>query len=665
MNAGRAHRLSGDLSVMSPIKSSTLLRISLLAAAVVAGVWGVAHNPTLRQRRLAAMSLRRLQQEVRSNPQDGDALYYFGIKQMAGMDFAAAAQTLKQAAIDEPGELRIREAWMRALLTLGRTPDAYEELKQYVESFPNDGAGHRLLGQFLVDRQSMQAARTELTQAVRIQPKDRAAWAYLAAARDNLADRQGAIVAEQRAISLNPNIAGDHLYLGSLLERGGQAAQAKSELEAAIRLNPHLAAAHRELASWYLRDGSGALDFSSALSEAQTAATQDGADAGAQIVLGDVLLRLGRPQQALAPYRKAAQISADDPAPARRLEELCRRLGDSAHASQWHRDYLKRQGYATAVRALFEAIEKQPERTDTHNALADLYARHGNAQGTIEQCAAAMHSSPQAPQVMAAAAGKLAAGGFRSLASELSRGPAGAAPNSAGAAAAFEKAQALEATAIGPKHITPQVEKLAAQAVDLDPNNPVYLGYLLHLQVARRYNDKAIASARRLIAVAPGDADAHYLLAIVLLDRAGTPAALQEVENELRAAPPASAAEEATLHFGLGLLALKRNQGALAVTELQQAQKLDPSADVTYYKLAFAENAAGDRAKGAAYMQQYKARIAFKQKESDLLEDIAMHPNKRSCYESAIAFLQSHGLQGQAEAVRVAERRMQRPGGHA
>ncbi|HLV81513.1 MAG TPA: tetratricopeptide repeat protein [Chthonomonadaceae bacterium] len=629
-------------------------RLGFLAAAAALAAWGVLHNPTLRNRRLAGMSLADLQRAAKAEPNDPDVLYYTGLRLDERGRYAEAAPLLKAAAEAAPEQARIREEWMRALIGIGRTADAYQELKLFAEAFPRLAVAHRLLGQFYTAQHSMIKANQELSQATQLDPNDRAAWAFLAMARDDTADPQGAIVAEERAIALNPGYAGDHLYLGTLYMRSSRSEDARKEFLEAIRLDPHLAAAHREYARWLLTYGAAPADQDRAEAEARQAVALDGQDALSQQTLGEALARHGKIEAALAPLMVAAQRAPDDPAPARRLWEVESALGRRAETGRWQREYLARQSYSNRVRSLVEAIEMHPDAIQPHAQLADLLARHGDVEGCLRQYAAALHASTEAPPVMAAAARGLLAGGHEQAAAALEQRVAQA--QRSPAENAYREARRIEATSIGPKHITPQVEQLAQQAVALDPANRNYLSYLLHLQVARRHNDAAIETARKILVLSPSDANAHALLGILLLDRAVTPQSLDAAEAQLRAVAPASPDIAAEQHYGLGLLALQRHQARTAVAELKAAVRLDPRADATYYKLALAENMLGDTRAGAAYMGQYQDRQAFERQEASLLGDIAQHPEQAGPYERAIAFLKLHGLGPQAEAVRAAER---------
>ncbi len=625
-------------------------RVLFLAVALIIAAWGLAHNPWVRNRRLAAMSLGELEKAAGPRTEDADLLYYLGLRYDERGEFGSAAPVLKRAAELSPDQARIREEWMRALLGTGDAADAYAELKQFADFYPQRASAHRMLGQFLVTQHSMRKAHDELSQAVKLDATDRVAWLLLAAARDDVADPQGAIQAEERAIALDRTHSGDHLYLGTLYERSQRAQDALREFQAAVRLDPKSGAAHREVAQWHLAHG-GPAGLSGAEKEARLAVALDARDALAQRTLGDTLVRENNAPAAVTPLAEAARLDPGDPAPALSLWQVERSQGDRSQADRWRREYLSRASYGNRVRELTESIEMHPQVVATHVKLADLLARHGDIDGCVQQYAAAMHASIDSPRVLSAAAEALRAGGHAAAAEALDRRNLSLHP----AEQAYRDALRIELTTVGPNRVTLQVEALAERAAALEPSDPTYLGYLLHVQVARHTNERAMETARKLLAVSPSDAQAHVMLGILLLSKAGTREDLDSAEKELRAVAPPTQAIAATQHYGLGLLAWRRHDPVAAVGEFKRALTLDPEADLTYYHLALAETAAGDRAAGARYMSQYRARQEFKRTEADLLGDIAQHPDQPARYERAIAFLYQHGLSGQAEAVRRSE----------
>jgi Tfp pilus assembly protein PilF len=189
--------------------------------------------------------------------------------------------------------------------------------------------------------------------------------------------------------------------------------------------------------------------------------------------------------------------------------------------------------------------------------------------------------------------------------------------------------------------------------VALEPSSPVYLRHLLVVQFGRRKEAAALATAKRLVVLAPNDAKAHALLAVLLVGQSRGEDDLASVETHLKAAArdPSAAA---TRHYGLGLLALRRGQGAVAVRELNQAVQIDPEPEVTYYKLAQAHKMAGDSAAASRTLLEFRRRREQRQAEAEALGQLAQRSDDPSAYARAAAVFEAHGRQRQAAAIRAA-----------
>src|SRR5262249_33436837 len=85
---------------------------------------------------------------------------------------------------------------------------------------------------------------------------------------------------------------------------------------------------------------------------------------------------------------------------------------------------------------------------------------------------------------------------------------------------------------------------------------------------------QAEATYRRVLALAPDDQEAHYLLGRALAEQARSPEAYAVAERELQGVA-ARVKDEPGVHLALGILYFRRNEPAKAVPELQRAIKLD------------------------------------------------------------------------------------------
>ncbi|HZO91530.1 MAG TPA: tetratricopeptide repeat protein [Chthonomonadaceae bacterium] len=690
-----------------------MLRLAFLLAAAGIGTWGVLHGPWYQERRLAHMSLQALQRERGNRLDDPRLLYYIGLRLNQQGRFAEADPLLRQAVGLDPDSPRLRDEWAKALLGSGLTTAAFGQLREFAGTHPDSAQAHLLLGKFYFTQRSMRRASEELERAVALDPGSGEAWSYLAGARDAMAELQAARQAAQKAVALRPENAADHLMLASLLARSNLPEEARKEYAAAVRLAPRWAAPHREYAVWLLRSEGRPQGNLLAESEARQAVALDANDARAQLALGRALVGNGQPQAAIAPLQRAAALAPYDPAAALELSQAYHQLGRAAESAQWQRTYLTRQHQATEQQMLYEAIRVHPNDLKLHARMARLLGLRGDVAGCIHNHAMALRCPIDAPAALIAAANDLTDGGHAAEALPLARravsvrvsNPAAhealgnallglgqirlaekeyqtttswqpkrlpilqkrlerylayRAAHPSPAELAYREARRLEHAQIGPKRMTAQVEKLAQRAVELDPTNPDYLWYLLRIQVARRENEAAIRTANQLLTAPPlevwKDARAHAMLAILLLETASRPEQFAEIDAHLQAAA-SDPVVAATRHYGLGLLALRRQQGAVAVRELRLAAQLDPHSDIIYYKLALAEQMAGNPAAAARAMAVYTRRQSAKREEIDALSAVGQHPNRPDLYLQAASLFDRHGQHGQAEAIRAEARR--------
>jgi Flp pilus assembly protein TadD len=341
--------------------------------------------------------------------------------------------------------------------------------------------------------------------------------------------------------------------------------------------------------------------------------------------------------------------------------------------------------------------------------MARLLGMHGDVEGSLRNYAAALRRAPDSAQALVAAARDLTAGGYADRALPLAERAAALGPHSPDAHEALgdallqsgrmaeaiahynyttnyapSRARAIQArvdryAAAHPQPVSPAEQayreasglidgqiglqrtptralELAQKASALDPGNLDYLRLLLRLQFGARKMEEAIATAKQIVHAAPSDARTQALLGVMLADKAETPAQFAEVEAYLDAAKnsPAAAPQR---HYGTGLLALRRRDGARAVAELTEAARLDPTADVTFYKLAQAQQLCGHSDAAAKALAEYERRQKLNHEEFSLQGDVSQHPNEPAAYLKLAAFYQRNGRTEEAKAMREIARR--------
>ena len=678
-----------------------------ISISVAVAAWGILRSPWMSERRYSGMSLVDLERERAGRLTSPTLLYYVGRRMNEQGRFAAADPVLRNAVGLDPHSARLRDEWAKALLGSGLISAAFGELREFAGTHPALAESHLLLGKFYFTQRSMKHAVDELRKATEMDPRLGESWSLLAGALSDQRDAAGGLKAIQKAVELRPACATDHLLYGSLLTDAGQPEQARAEYKLAALNGPKQAAVRRGYAWWLLRTGREE-DRKLAEAEASAAVQLEPGDGQAALALGTARASGPQPASALDPFKSAALLTPDDPAPALALSQLLLRLGNKKESDTWRRNYQERQAFAAEKHRLIDAISENPGDAEAQLKLARLLGLHGDVAGAVRHQSAARRVPPDSPTALAEAAADLLEGGHAQDSIPLARRAVEMASSSPRAhmvlgdailalgdtenalkeynaaiawkpelkpkikaklqlyyaekarlpnpaAQAFQQARKLESSQFGPKKISPEVMDLAKKAVELSPNNPVFLRYLLHLQVARKENSEAFGTGKRVLALLPNDSYGNVVLGAVQADQANTPEELADAEAHLRAGKPSDMI--GTRHYGLGLVAIARKQGDLAVTELREALRLDPNSDVTYYKLALAEQMTGQSELAGRHMTEYRKRQETKAAEASALGDIAQQPDKRQLYARAAAFYDGQGRTREAAAIRAEAKR--------
>jgi tetratricopeptide (TPR) repeat protein len=686
----------------------------LLAVAVSIGVWGVLHHPRFYEWRYARMSFEALEKERAGRTNDPRLMYYQGRLLNRQERFADAEPLLRMAVGMNPTEARLRDAWAQSLLGMGQASAAYAQLAQFAGTNPNSVEAHVLLGKYYVTQRLMERAMLSFEKAVALDPNDGEAQSYLAGAYEAMGEMEKARQTAETAVRLRPKSSEDRLMLASLLTRAGRIDDARPQFERAAALEPDRALPHRELARFLIDKRQGEADRARAEQEARRAIALDPKDALAHLVLGRALLNAGRKAEAIGPLTEAATLDKDDVAAPKELASVLRESGNTAEAVKWDAVFEERQQYQSRYRQLFEGLRARPNDRNLHEEMAALLATRGDVEGCIHEHSLAQHKPVDAAPVLVAAVKDLLSAKQAEAALPLARRAvkisefspdahealgdvylalgrsyqAGEAYNTAGglmpsrspqiekkvdaflaareknlppAEVAYRKARRLSVSQVGPRKVTDEVEQFAREAVRLDAYNPEYYWFLMNALKEQNKEDEAIETCRKMLEIAPKFARGHALLATMLVDRASAAEGLKEVEEHLNLAltyatesnKKEDAETAAARHYGLGLLALKREQGAVAASEFRKTIQYAPGPPVTYYKLALAERMAGNIPAAERAMKLFQALKTDMLEQTNALSDIAQAPNDPSRYEKAIRLFESHGLPEQAAAIRA------------
>lgn len=249
-------------------------------------------------------------------------------------DGEGALQILKQGIERLPRSAALRLALAEAYEGLDRLDSAAAEYERLLAEDPGAAGALAALGLLRLRQGRLDEASAALEKAVGAEPRA-AAWHHLALVRSRQGKLEEAIAAYRRAAAIDPSQAKVRYGLGGCLEKLGRLEEAREELERAVALDPDLEPAfyrlgslclrlgraeegqknlrrYRELkAAAHFREGESYLsknDIQRALREYERALDAHPALIDAHARLGRLYVQAGRPGEALAHARRAAEL---------------------------------------------------------------------------------------------------------------------------------------------------------------------------------------------------------------------------------------------------------------------------------------------------------------------------------------------------------------------
>ncbi len=682
----------------------TVIVICAVCALLVAGARLAWFTPTVQEWRLSRASLPELLKERGSLSGDSRLLYHIGYRLNQEGRFAEAESNLRRAVGIDPDSPRLRDEWARSQLGTGAVTEAFNQLHQFTGAHPNSSPGHTNLGKFYFTLKSLQRSREELEKAVALDPANAEAWAYLSQATGQLNVPERPLEAARKAVELAPKVAGYRLLLASLLEPTNHPEEAGQEFARAVELAPDNAATHQQYAAWLYKHSSDPAGRAKSEVEVRKALSLDTNDGASYLLLGRLLRDAGKQADAITPLLEAAKRIPEDPAPSQMLFQTYATLGNTAESAKWEALWKSRQDYISRRQDLYFRLGATPNSRELRQQLARLLGTHGDVDGSLRNYAMALRRPIDSVQTLTAAARDLTEGGFADRAIPLAEQAVAKGPRSPEAHEAFgdallQSGRLNEAIAqynfttnhqpnrapeiqkrvdryaaahpqsitlaeqayrealglingqIGLRRTPTRALELAEKANALEDGNIVYMKLLLTLQFGAKKINEAIATARRIVEITPNDAKTQMLLGVMLADRASTPAQFHEAElflNEARNDP----AMTAQRHYGMGLLALHRNDGQTAVMELSEAARLDPAADVTFYKLSQAYRMSGDAKAAEKALAEYESRQKLNREEFGLQSNISQKPDEPDSYRKLAEYYDRNGRTEEASKLR-------------
>ncbi len=250
-------------------------------------------------------------------------------------------------------------------LAQGRVDAAEKLLLQAQQQTPDAAAVNGLLAILALFKGRPGDAVALATRAVCHAPTDATQHFTLGRARKAAGELDEAVQAYRRAIELRPLYAEAHVSLGIALKAQGDLDAAIACYERAIAINPQLAVAHTNLgAALVLKaerappaDGDEGLPGAASIAAQQRAAELDPQDPEVQRNLGAILLRAGRPAEAMHAFNAALTLDPSDLQACLHLGKCLVDLGDHGLARDLYEKWqASNVGNAEVMRAMAHSL---------------------------------------------------------------------------------------------------------------------------------------------------------------------------------------------------------------------------------------------------------------------------------------------------------------------
>lgn len=244
-------------------------------------------------------------------PDNVSALYYLGIVYQELGRFDDAIVRLKQVINASPSEVR---AYLQLAYLYGQTErmdqaiETYEEVLEFRQDLPEI---YLYLGAALIQADRLDKARETLDKGLELASEEgKPDFLFnLAVVEEKEGNFEEMVRLLKETIALNPEHAEALNYLGySYAEMGIQLDEAIELIKRALKLKPDSGYIRDSLAWAFYKKGM----YSEALEEQLKAVKDLEEDPTVYDHLGDIYLKIGRPDDAEASWRKALEVVGDD-----------------------------------------------------------------------------------------------------------------------------------------------------------------------------------------------------------------------------------------------------------------------------------------------------------------------------------------------------------------
>jgi protein O-GlcNAc transferase len=246
-----------------------------------------------------------LQEVLRLDAQNFDALHLLGLSHLRRKDHRAGLAWLERAAALQPGFAPLHNNMGIAWRELGDPQAALACYDRVLALQPGHADAHNNRGNALRDLGRPQDALAAYEQALALKPDNPQAWHNRGLALRDLARADAALQSQEQALALDPGYADAHVDRGIALEALQRADEALAAYAQALQLRPDHEAAWLHRASLLEDVGRPA----EALAHCDEVIRRSPGSAEAWNSRGNALESLGRLDDALASYRRALELA--------------------------------------------------------------------------------------------------------------------------------------------------------------------------------------------------------------------------------------------------------------------------------------------------------------------------------------------------------------------
>jgi tetratricopeptide (TPR) repeat protein len=322
---------------------------------------------------------------VALDPKSSEAHRLAGMAYWADEQYERSIDHLQTAVRLNPDDDRARVALGDVFAASGRVTEAEQAFRDAVKVIPASGLAQYRLGRLLYDfPEKWPDATNALEESLRLHPLIGSDLISQMLTRMHLVslNLDAAVESGRRRIEANPNHAEAYRVLGEVSVQQGRDRDAVPQFLAALLVEPGDAASWAALAQSQLRTG----EYAAAESSARRAIQIDSTLAGAQFVLANALIRLGRADEGARELERFQRMQTEAQAREAREWEL-KMLNQEASAR------LQNGDQEQAIAALRTAVALAPDIASGYVSLGAVLKSAGRHAEAIEQFRKALELS--------------------------------------------------------------------------------------------------------------------------------------------------------------------------------------------------------------------------------------------------------------------------------